>query len=48
MDIPYDSQRFTIRYARNANLNYDGANISSDYNVSVQRLYRAIVTQPAI
>jgi hypothetical protein len=47
VDIPYDSQRFTIRYVRSANLNYDGTNIASDYNASVQRLHRAIVAQPA-
>ena len=45
VDIPFDSQRFTIRYVRSANLNYDGANISSDYNSYVQRLHRAIVAQ---
>lgn len=45
VDIPYDSQRFTIRYVRSANLNYDGTNIASDYNTYVQRLHRAIVTQ---
>jgi hypothetical protein len=48
VDIPYDSQRFFIRYVRSANLNYDGANISSDYNAYVRRLHRAIVAQPAI
>ncbi len=45
VDVPYDSQRFTIRYVRSANLNYDGTNIDSDYNTYVQRLHRAIVTQ---
>lgn len=46
VDIPYDSQRFSIRYVRSANLNYDGADIASDYNTYVRRLHRAIVTQP--
>ena len=45
MDIPYDSQRFTIRYVRSANMNYDGTNIDSDYNTYVQRLHRAIAMQ---
>lgn len=45
VEIPHDSRRFTIRYVRSANLNHDGANISSDYNSYVQRLHRAIVAQ---
>ena len=47
MDIPYDSQRFTIRYAGSSNLNYDGANIHPNYNSWVQNLQRAIMSQPA-
>jgi hypothetical protein len=29
VDIPYDARRFSIRYVRSSNLNYDGTNISS-------------------
>lgn len=47
VDIPFDPQRFTIRYVRSTNLNHDGTNISADYNTYVQRLHRAIATQPA-
>jgi hypothetical protein len=47
VDIPYDARRFSIRYARSANLNYDGTSISSNYNSYVQRLHRAILAQPA-
>ena len=47
VDIPYDARRFSIRYARSSNLNYDGANINSNYNTYVQRLHRAIAAQPA-
>jgi hypothetical protein len=47
VDIPYDSRRFSIRYVRSANLNHDGANISSNYNSYVQRLHRAIIAQSA-
>lgn len=47
VDIPYDARRFTIRYAGSANLRYDGTSIDSDYNTYVQRLHRAIATQPA-
>jgi hypothetical protein len=48
VDIPYDSRRFSIRYAGSANLNYDGTSINSNYNSYVQRLHRAIVAQPSI
>ena len=47
VDIPYDARRFSIRYVRSSNLNYDGANISSNYNSYVQRLHRVILTRPA-
>lgn len=47
VDIPYDSRRFTIRYAGSSNLSYDGSSINSNYNTYVQRLHRAIVAQPA-
>jgi hypothetical protein len=45
VDSRYDSQRFTIRYVRSANLSYDRTNIASDHNTYVQRLHRAIATQ---
>ena len=48
VDIPYDSRRFSVRYAGSANLNYDGTRINSNYNSYVQRLHRAIVAQPSI
>jgi len=48
VDIPYDARRFSIRYVRSSNLNYDGSNISSNYNGYVQRLHRAILAQPAV
>jgi hypothetical protein len=47
VDIPYDARRFSIRYAGSSNLKYDGANIDNTYNDHVQRLHRAIVSQPA-
>lgn len=47
VDIPYDARRFSIRYAGSSNLNHDGTTISSDYNSYVQRLHRAILSQPA-
>lgn len=47
VDIPYDARRFSIRYAGSANLNYDGTSINSNYNSYVQRLHRAILSQPA-
>ena len=48
VDIPYDSQRFTIRYAGSTNLNYDGTNIHPNYNSWVERLQRTIIAQPAV
>ncbi|WP_343896649.1 hypothetical protein [Craurococcus roseus] len=46
MDILHDPRRFSIRYSGSSNLNYDGTNINSDYNSHVQRLHRAILSQP--
>lgn len=48
VDIPFDLRRFSIRCAGSANLRYDGTTINSDYDAHVQRLHRAIVTQPAV
>jgi hypothetical protein len=47
VDIPYDNQRFSIRYAGSSNLNYDGTSIHPNYNSWVQNLQRAIVSQSA-
>jgi hypothetical protein len=47
VDIPYDNQRFSIRYAGSSNLNYDGTSIHPNYNSWVQNLQRAIMAQPA-
>jgi hypothetical protein len=46
VDIPYDQQRFTIRYVTSSNLNYDGTSIHPNYNSWVQNLQRAIMAQP--
>jgi hypothetical protein len=46
VDIPYDTERFRLRYVSSSNLNYDGTNIDSNYNTFVQRLHRAIVLEP--
>lgn len=48
VDIPYDTQRFSIRYAGSTNLNYDGTNIHPNYNSWVERLQRTIIGQPAV
>jgi hypothetical protein len=48
VDIPYDTERFSIRYVNSTNLNYDGTNIHPNYNSWVQRLQRTIVSQPAV
>jgi hypothetical protein len=47
VDIPYDQQRFTIRYASSTNLDYDGQTIHRNYNSWVQNLQNAIVAQSA-
>lgn len=38
MDIPYDEQRFSIRYVDSTNLNYDGTNIHPNFNFWVRNL----------
>jgi hypothetical protein len=48
VDIPFDTQRFSIRYADSRNLNYDGAVIHSNYNSWVQNLANDIVAQPPV
>jgi hypothetical protein len=47
VDIPYDTQRFSIRYVSSSNLDYDGRSIHRNYNSWVQNLQNAIVAQPA-
>ncbi len=42
VDIPYNRQTYSIVYRDSQNLNYDGANIHSNYNGWVQRLNAAI------
>lgn len=48
VDIPYDTQRFSIRYADSRNLLYDGFNIHRNYNSWVQYLANDIVAQPPV
>ena len=48
VDIPYDRQRFSIRYAGSTDLNYDGTSIHSNYNGWVQRLEQTIVAQSSV
>ncbi|GGG34166.1 hypothetical protein GCM10010964_22650 [Caldovatus sediminis] len=48
VDIPYDAQRFSIRYADSRNLLYDGASIHRNYNSWVQNLANDIVAQPPV
>lgn len=48
VDIPFDTQRFAIRYVSSTNLNYDGTNIHPNYNSWVERLKRTIIAQPAV
>ncbi|MBD0275186.1 MAG: hypothetical protein ICV73_25080 [Acetobacteraceae bacterium] len=45
--IPYDTQRFSIRYVSSSNLDYDGRAIHRNYNSWVQNLQNAIMAQPA-
>lgn len=47
VDIPYDTQRFNIRYVSSSNLDYDGNAIHRNYNSWVQNLQKAIMAQPA-
>jgi hypothetical protein len=46
VDIPYDTQRFSIRYVSSNNLDYDGRAIHRNYNSWVQNLQNAIMAQP--
>ena len=48
VDIPYDAQRFGIRYLSSSNLDYDGRSIHRNYNSWVQNLQNAIMAQPAV
>ena len=48
VDIPFDTQRFSIRYADSRNLNYDGRLIHQNYNSWVQNLANDIVAQPPV
>ena len=48
VDIPYDTQRFSIRYVSSSNLDYDGNANHRNYNRWVQNLQNAIVAQPAV
>ena len=48
VDIPYDNQRFSIRYAGSSNLNYDGTSIHPNYNSWVQNLRTAIMRESAM
>ena len=47
VDIPYDTHRFSIRYAGSSNLDYDGNAIHRNYNSWVQNLQNAIIQQSA-
>ncbi len=47
VDIPYDQQRFVIRYVSSSNLDYDGQNIHRNYNSWVQNLQNAIIARSA-
>ncbi|MFZ1326533.1 MAG: hypothetical protein WAT67_11050 [Candidatus Contendobacter sp.] len=42
VDIPYDRSSYSILYRDSKNLDYDGANIHSNYNGWVQNLSKAI------
>lgn len=42
VEIPYDRKTYSILYRDSNNLNYDGANIHSNYNGWIQRLNAAI------
>ncbi len=48
VDISYDTQRFSIRYADSRNLLYDGTSIHRNYNSWVQNLANDIVAQPPV
>lgn len=42
VEIPYDRRTYSILYRDSSNLDYDGANIHSNYNGWVQNLSNAI------
>lgn len=48
IDVPYDKQRFSIRYVSSQNLDYDGRTIHNNYNGWVRRLEQMIVAQSTI
>ena len=45
VEIPYDRHTYSIHYRDSENLDYDGANIHSNYNGWIQNLSREINTQ---
>ena len=45
VDIRYNTKTYSILYKESQNLDYDGANIHSNYNGWIQNLNRAIQTQ---
>ena len=45
VDIYYDAETYSISYRNSSNLDYDGANIHSNYNGWVQNLDNAIKNQ---
>ncbi len=47
VEIPYDSERFLIRYSDSRNLAYDGTTIHRNYVGWVERLSRTIVAESA-
>ncbi len=48
VEIPFDPQRFAIRYAASTNLEYDGTLIHSNYNGWVRNLQQVIISQPPV
>ncbi len=48
VDIFYNKSNYSIKYKDSSNLNYDGANIHSNYNGWIQNLDRAIQAQLAV
>jgi len=45
VDIPYNSESYSIIYKDSSNLRYDGTNIHSNYNGWIQNLQKAIDVQ---
>ena len=45
IDIMYDKAKYSIKYKDSKNLNYDGANIHSNYNGWIERLNQNIQVQ---